>query len=164
VSSVGADISPVIPAVCWALVLGAGGAWLTRLDAWYYGLRFPGWKPPDWAFGPAWTTIFACAAWAFVRAWSAPGMTPGLRTAMIVAYLANGALNSWWSYLFFRRHRPDWALVETVVLWISILAMLVVIGLASPLSAWLIAPYLAWVTLAGFLTRAVVRLNGPFTA
>jgi tryptophan-rich sensory protein len=49
-------------------------------------------------------------------------------------------------------------------LWISILAMLVVVGAASPGSALLIAPYLAWVTLAGFLTRAVVRLNGPFTA
>ncbi len=154
----------MLPAVCWALVLGGGGAWLTRLDAWYYALRFPGWKPPDWAFGPVWTTIFICAAWAFVRSWRAPGVTDGLRTAMIVAYLANGACNMWWSYLFFRRHRPDWALLETVLLWLSIVAMLVVIGLASPVSALLIAPYLAWVTLAGFLTRAVVRLNGPFTA
>lgn len=159
-----ASVSPVIPAICWALVLGAGGAVLTRLDAWYYGLRFPAWKPPDWAFGPVWTTIFICAAWAFVRAWRAPASTDALRSAMIAVYLANGFLNMYWSYLFFRRHRPDWALVETVFLWLSILAMLVVVASASPGSAWLIVPYLAWVTLAGFLTRAVARLNGPFTA
>lgn len=157
-------LSPVALAVGWALILGGCGAWLTQLDAWYYRLKFPGWKPPDWAFGPVWTAIFACAAWAFVRACGGSGATRDTRIAMVVAYVANGALNMLWSYLFFRRHRPDWALVETLVLWISILAMLVAVGLASPGSAWLVAPYLAWVTLAGFLTRAVVRLNGPFTA
>ena len=75
----------------------------------------------------------------------------------------NGVFNTLWSWLFFRRHRPDHAYVESYLLWLSILAMLIVTGSMSPWGYLLIAPYLVWVTIATALTRAVVRLNGPFT-
>jgi tryptophan-rich sensory protein len=85
------------------------------------------------------------------------------RGTLVVAYIVNGLLNTLWSWLFFRRHRPDYAYVESWVLWLSILAMLIVTGSMSPWGYLLIAPYLVWVTIATALTRAVVRLNGPFT-
>ncbi len=154
---------PVLLALGWAVVLGAVGGWLTQLDAWYRQLRFPAWKPPDWAFGPVWTTIFLCAGTAFVLAWKAAGTSGMSRGTLVAAYVVNGLLNMLWSLLFFRRHRPDQAYVESYLLWLSILAMLIVAGSMSPWGFLLLAPYLVWVTVATALTRAVVRLNGPFS-
>ena len=55
--------------VVWGLVLAIGGAWATDIGEWYKNLKQPKWKPPDWVFGPMWTTIFICAGIAFVKAY-----------------------------------------------------------------------------------------------
>ena len=78
---------------------------------------------------------------------------------MGAAYLANGALNFFWSLLFFGRRRPDRALVEVAALWISIAVMIAAVARLRPDAAWLLAPYLAWVTFAAALTLTVWRLN-----
>ena len=141
--------------------LAAGGL-ATRIGQWYRALRRPSWQPPDWAFAPAWTTIFVLLAVSIVLAWNAPGATPGQRTALVAAVVVNLLLNFFWSVLFFRLERPDWALVEVVPLWLSIVALIVVCAPLSRLAAGLLAPYLLWVSFAAVLNRAVVRLNGPF--
>ena len=86
------------------------------------------------------------------------------RVVLLAAYAVNAVLNIAWSALFFRAERPDWAFFELVLLWLSVLALIVVTLPVSGLAAALLAPYLAWVTVAGFLNRAIVRLNGPFGA
>jgi tryptophan-rich sensory protein len=75
----------------------------------------------------------------------------------------NIALNMWWSVIFFRQRRPDLALVEVAALWVSIVVLLVVSWRIAPLAGALLLPYLAWVSLATALNRAVVRLNAPFS-
>jgi tryptophan-rich sensory protein len=67
-----------------------------------------------------------------------------------------------WSYLFFFSRRPDRALREVVGLWLSILALIVVLAGISTLGAWLLVPYLVWVSFAAFLNLTIVRLNGAF--
>jgi len=154
--------SSLLTALGWCLLLGILGGTLTRLEPWYFGLRMPEWKPPDWAFGPVWTVIFLGAGTALVLAWNAPG-TGGAQLARLVGvYLANGMLNLLWSYLFFWRRRPDLAFMETALLWLSIAAMIAVVAPLTRVGAALLVPYLLWVSLAMALTRAVVRLNGPF--
>ena len=141
-------------------VLGTGGA-RTRLDEWYENLRKPTWQPPSWAFPVAWTSIGVLAAWSAVRAWDG-ARTEGERTRVVGLYAANGALNAAWSGLFFALRRPDWALAEVVPLWASIVAMIAGVAPLSRWAAWLLSPYLAWVSVAAVLNRAIVRLNGPF--
>jgi tryptophan-rich sensory protein len=148
----------------WMVGLGGMGVVATQLSPWYYELRKPAWKPSDVLFGPVWSTIFLCAAIAFVLAWNAEGATPSARTRLVVVYLVNAVLNVGWSLLFFRMRRPDWALVEVAALWISIVAMIWALAPLSKLGAALIAPYLAWVSFASVLNRAIVRLNAPFGA
>ncbi len=80
----------------------------------------------------------------------------------MLLFVANGLLNMGWSLLFFTLRRPDRALVEVVALWLSILALIVVLAPASPLAAWLVVPYLLWVSFASVLNVAIVRLNRPF--
>ncbi len=58
--------------------------------------------------------------------------------------------------------RPDWALVEVAALWLSVVALILVVGRHSGLGALLLLPYLVWVGIAAMLNRSIVRLNGPF--
>ena len=74
----------------------------------------------------------------------------------------NGVLNVAWSWLFFRLRRPDWAFVEVLLFWVSIVALIVVCGGVDTLAGWLLVPYLAWVTFAAYLNHVIVRLNRPF--
>lgn len=150
----------LVAAVAAALVAMVGGL-LTELGPWYRGLVKPSWQPPDWLFPPAWTLIFTLTTAAGVRAWAA-APDGSARRRIVLLYAANGVLNAVWSLLFFRLHRPDWALAELVVLWLSILSLVVASGRYARLSGWLLLPYLAWVSFAGALNAAVVRLNGPF--
>lgn len=152
---------PSLAAAAWALVVAFVGGMLTVLGPWYDALKRPKLQPPDWAFGPAWTVILALAALSAALAWrDAPG--PGMRAAVVGLFVLNGALNILWNVLFFARRRPDYALVEVVALWLSILAPILVFWPFSRTAALLLVPYLAWVGFAAFLNREIVRLNAPF--
>jgi tryptophan-rich sensory protein len=149
-----------IATVIVALVAGLGGL-ATEIGDWYEGLRFPPWRPPNWIFGPAWTLIFLLTATSGVLAWEqAPD--DGARTGLLVLFLVNAVLNVAWSPLFFKLRRPDWALVELVFLWLSIVSLIIAVGAISPFAAGLLTPYLAWVSFAGVLNRKMVELNRPF--
>jgi tryptophan-rich sensory protein len=154
---------PIASAAALALVVAALGSTMTDLGPWYSGLRFPAWKPPDWLFGPAWTTIFACVALSAGRAWVHSPSLP-YRARLLALFVVNGLLNVAWSALFFGLHRPDWAMTEVVVLWASIVVLIVYAWRASPVAALLLVPYLAWVSFAAALNWAVVKLNAPFGA
>lgn len=152
---------PVLVASGVAILVALAGGILTDTGAWYRSLRRPSWKPPDWAFGPVWTVIFALTATSAVLAWNADAAW-GSRATLLAAYAINAVLNVAWSGLFFTLRRPDWALVELVLLWLSIVGLILVTAPLSITAALLLVPYLAWVGTAGFLNRAIVRLNGPF--
>jgi benzodiazapine receptor len=151
--------------VAGAIAVGtlAAGALLTDIGPWYRGLRKPSWQPPDWLFGPAWTAIFACATWAAVLAWS-HASSPAHRAVIVGLFGLNCVLNVAWSVLFFRWRRPDWALLEVVALWLSIVALMVALWPLTSLGVWLMTPYLAWVSFASYLNRTIVRLNGAFAS
>ncbi len=157
----GSRWKPVATAAASAFGLAVLGAITTDIGPWYLSLKEPPWKPPDILFGPAWTTIFAFAAVSGVIAWRRAAIR-SQREWILVLFAANAFLNVLWSLLFFRLHRPDWALVEVGFLWLSILALVVVLGRIARPSGWLLAPYLAWVSFASVLNLEVVRLNAPF--
>ena len=139
---------------------GIGGA-LTELGPWYYALRQPDWKPPDAAFGVVWTTIFTLCAISGALAWRA-AETAAQRRRVLVLFGANALLNIVWSALYFKLQRPDWALIEVALLWLSILALIVGLWRLSRWASALLLPYLVWVSIASMLNLATVQLNGPF--
>ena len=81
----------------------------------------------------------------------------------VVALAINFVLNSLWSLLFFARRRPDLALIEVVLFWCSIVALIVVVRPLSATAVWLLVPYLAWVSFATVLNQRIVALNAPFS-
>lgn len=152
---------PLGIAAAVAIVVAIAGAVLTEIGPWYDGLKKPGWKPPDWAFGPVWTTIFVLTVIATALAWQAAGLN-GARPLIFWALAINAILNIAWSGIFFKMRRPDWALREVVLLWFSILGLILVLGSASFTAGLLLLPYLLWVSTAAFLNLRIVQLNGPF--
>ena len=150
----------IAAAIVWALVLGGVGGLLTEIGPWYRDLRKPSWQPPDWLFGPAWTTILGLAAWAFVLAWR--GADAQGQVLVAALFLVNGALHLLWSPLFFKWKRPDLALAEVAFLWASVLTLAVFLRPYSELASWLVVPYLAWVSFATILNYVIARMNAPF--
>ncbi len=148
-------------AVAGVVFVAFAGGLTTEIGPWYENLRFPRLRPPNWLFGPAWTLIFALIATSGVIAWNA-APDAGARQSLIALFALNGLLNIAWSPLFFRLKRPDWAFLELIPFWLSILALIVFIAPFSVRAAALLAPYLAWVTFAGWLNRRIVQLNAPF--
>lgn len=136
------------------------GGSLTILDDWYYGLIQPSWKPPDWLFGPAWTTLFTLMAWSGVLAWRATG-TQAIQTRqrLLALWALNAILNIGWSLLFFKLQRPELSVIEVCLLWVSIVLLIRHLRPYAPKAALLLWPYLAWVSFAAALNAAVVILN-----
>lgn len=156
-----ASLFPILTAALAATVVALLGATITDLGPWYRSLAQPDWAPPDAVYGMAWTAIYACTALAGVTGWLA--MPDGReRERLLGLFALNGFLNIVWSLLFFRLHRPDWALIEVLGLWLSVAALIVIVWRRSMTGAVLLVPYLLWVTFAGYLNMTIVNLNGPF--
>jgi benzodiazapine receptor len=150
----------IVASITTLLVLGVGG-WMTTVGGWYENLRKPWWNPPNWIFGPAWTVILSLAAWAGVLAWThASGSSEQL--LILTLFSINIVLHMLWSPLFFNLKRPDWALIEVLFLWLSIVALIIGLARFSDLASWLLLPYLLWVTFASILNLTIVRMNRPF--
>jgi tryptophan-rich sensory protein len=139
-----------------AVLVAVAGGLATKTDGWYRRLRVPAWKPPDWAFGPIWACIFAMTACSGVLAWNGD---PAGRSLVILAFGVNGVLNIAWSVVFFRLRRPDWALAEVALLWLSVLGLVLAAGRVSTLAGLLNLPYLTWVSVAACLNLRIVQLN-----
>lgn len=154
-------IITVTIATAMAVCVAALGATVTDLGPWYQALAKPDWNPPDVLFPIGWTLIYALITVAGITAWRA-APTSAAAEWVLGLFALNGFLNISWSLIFFRLQRPDWAFAEVIVLWLSILAMILFCGRFSKSAAWLLAPYLAWVSFAAALNWAVVQLNAPF--
>jgi translocator protein len=158
----GGLLLPLAFTAAGAVVVAVVGGKLTDLTDWYQQLKQPAWKPPDWAFGPIWTVILTLAALSAALGWQA-APDGSARTWMVILLVTNCLLNILWNALFFTLRRPDWAFVEVLLLWVSILALIVVLGASSLLAGLLMVPYIVWVSAAAVLNRHVVILNRPFT-
>jgi tryptophan-rich sensory protein len=141
-------------ALCFGTAALGNTATARSVLEWYPGLRKPPWTPPNWVFGPVWTVLYGMMAVAGWLAWR----DERSRTTTLV-FLLQLLLNGAWSWLFFGLRRPDLALVGVVLLWLAIVATITAFWKISRLAVILFVPYLAWVTFAAFLNRAVVRLN-----
>jgi translocator protein len=147
----------LLAGTAFCVVLAVAGGLLTQLSPWYYSLKQPRWKPPDWAFGPVWTTIFICLTVAIAYAWEAANSEQ--RSMILWSLGINGILNVAWSALFFTLKKPALAFAELILFWFSILGVIWVLGNASYLAGYLALPYIVWVTTAGVLNFQIVRLN-----
>lgn len=142
--------------VCFAVAGVSSLVTGPEITRWYEGLKKPRWTPPNWVFGPVWTTLYAAMAVAGWLVWRRVGWRDDGALWLFAIQLM---LNLAWSFIFFGFHSPGWAFVEIVALWMAIAATTVKFAAISKASALLLVPYLAWVTYAAALNLAIWRLR-----
>lgn len=148
--------------VLWIGLCTVGGALVGVLtgggdSAWYLGLRKPAFNPPSWVFAPVWTALYAAMGIAAWRVWRRGGWR--LQGRPLTFFVSQLALNWAWSFLFFTLQSPLLALADIVVLWVLIVATCRVFARVEVVAAWLLVPYLGWVTFATILNAAIVAMN-----
>lgn len=142
--------------VCYAVAALGALASITARD-FYLQLERPAWSPPGAVFGPVWSVLYTLMAIAAWLVWRAGGLA-GARYALGL-FLLQLACNALWSWLFFAWHLGGLAMADIVLLWVVLLATLLAFRRWSRAAAWLLVPYLAWVSFAGALNFAIWRAN-----
>ncbi len=148
-------ISILIP----LLVGGISGFFTTSgVQGWYATANKPSFNPPNWIFAPVWTTLYVLMGIALFLVWKAAGDKAVKQTA-IMLFAVQLAFNFFWSLIFFKLQQPGWALVEIAALWLSLLFTIIWFGKISATAAWLLVPYICWVSFASVLNYAIWKLN-----
>ncbi|TFF38738.1 TspO/MBR family protein [Mucilaginibacter psychrotolerans] len=151
---------PFIISLVITLAIGGVASMFTRpeIAAWYTTLKKPGFTPPNWLFPVAWTTLYILIAIAAYLVWKRrEGTTVYKITALI--YSVQLLLNFSWSIVFFGMHSVLGGLMVIVLLLVSIMLNIAWFGRFSKTAAWLLVPYLLWVSYATLLNTAIFILN-----
>jgi len=152
-------IGKLIVSLLLPLGLGAiAGIFTSKaIPEWYAALNRPSFSPPNWLFGPVWTTLYILMGISLFIIWTQAKSKE--RDLAIFVFLLQLALNFFWSFIFFYFNRIGFALVEIILLWIGIVIMLVLFYKIKPITAYINIPYLLWVSFATILNASYYFLN-----
>jgi len=129
---------------------------MPALTTWYATLAKPSFTPPGWVIGIVWTVLFLLMGLSLYLVWV---KKPKKRE--LPFFDIQLALNILWSAIFFGLRNPSLAFVEIIFLWLAILGNIIVFYKIDKKAAWLLVPYLAWVSFAAVLNYSVWMLNAP---
>lgn len=143
------------------LIAGAVGTIFTmpNISTWYAALAKPWFNPPNWVFGPVWTTLFVLMGIALYLAWSNEDFNLKDRRQAVIVFFTQLVLNVLWSYVFFGLHSPLGGAIVIVLLWTVILFTVSKFYNISKPAGLLLLPYILWVTFAGVLNFYIWYLN-----
>jgi translocator protein len=141
-------------AICLAVGGLSGAITASAIKDYYLTLNKPSWNPPNWIFGPVWSTLYVLMAVAFGIVWH-KGVSVGTK----LLFWAQLFANFMWSIIFFKWQSIGGALAEIVLLVLLIVLCINSFSKYSKTAAWLLAPYLLWVCFASFLTYTIYTLN-----
>ena len=139
---------------------GVVGSYFTvsSIAPWYATLMRPALSPPNWLFGPVWVGLYLLMGIAAFLVWRSRGRPLARRKALLVFGLQL-ALNALWSVLFFGLHSPLMGLLCIAALWLAIVLTISRFAKVSRTAAWLLAPYIVWVSFAAYLNLMIWLLN-----
>ena len=129
-----------------------------EINGWYSSLAKPALNPPNWIFGPVWTTLFILMGIAAFLIWRRGLNNKNVQAALAI-FVFQLFLNVFWSLLFFGIHSPMVAFTEIISLWLAILALILAAYRVSRPAAYLLIPYVFWVSFATYLNYAIWQLN-----
>jgi translocator protein len=141
------------------LVAAAAGYFtITGTGSWYQRIAKPSWNPPSWVFGPVWTLLYILMGISLFLVWKGAPKGPR-KSKAIILWVLQLFFNFWWSVLFFGLHRIGAALIDLALLWGFILATIFAFAPFSRWAAWLLVPYISWVSFAGLLNYTIWAIN-----
>jgi len=131
---------------------------ITGPGSWYASLVKPSFTPPGWVFAPVWITLFTLMGIALYLVWESGRERREVKTALGI-FGVQFALNILWSFLFFGMRSPLLGLIDIVILWVLIAATIVAFYRVRKAAAYLLIPYICWVSIATALTYNILILN-----
>ena len=147
----------IVPAIMLLGFISGTISGSTEENRWYGELIKPAIQPPGWVFGVVWPILYFMMACAFAmvlhaRGANARGLAIGLFVAQLIANLA-------WSPIFFGRHEVTTAFYLLLVIFALAFATTMVFGRIRKAAAWLLVPYLMWLSFASILAFQIDQLN-----
>jgi len=141
-------------------VAGAFGAIFTTpaIQGWYTTLQKPSINPPNWIFAPVWTFLFFLMGVSLYLIIKNGFVNREIKKGLII-FGIQFVLNILWSYFFFYLHKPLYAFIEIITLWLAIMAMILQFMKLDKRAAYLQIPYLLWVSFASVLNYFIWRIN-----
>jgi len=133
-------------------------ATMPSIPTWYASLQKPPFNPPNWIFGPVWTTLFIMMGVAAFLVWDKGLEKKEVRVALAI-FGIQLLLNVFWSVLFFGMQSPLYAFIDIIALWASILATIIYFYKISATAGYLLIPYILWVSFASILNLSIAILN-----
>ena len=135
----------------------AWGGLVTSLykEPWYSTIIKPTFNPPDWIFAPVWITLYIAMSVAIWLIW----INPKRSEKVIYIYFVHLLINGSWSLFFFGLHL---ILVSLIIIAVIIILVLWLMKLYYPInkvSAYLMFPYLMWLSYAFILNFYIFILN-----
>jgi tryptophan-rich sensory protein len=153
------NIIEVVVAIVVCELAGGIGAFFTApaIPTWYAQLAKPSLNPPSWIFAPVWTILYALMGIAAYLIWSKGLKRKDVKIALGI-FLGQLVLNVLWSFIFFGTQNPSGSFVEIIFLWLAILATIISFAKIYRAAAWLLLPYIAWVSFAAYLNYSIWQL------
>lgn len=147
---------PIVTYICSILFCEVVGniptpATINSINSWYLYLNKPFFNPPNWLFGPVWTILFLLMGISLGIIWRKNGN--------LFWFWIQLVLNVLWSFLFFGLKSPGIALIEILLFLFTIVMTIHTFKKTSKTAAYLLFPYVAWVSFATLLNAAIWWLN-----
>ena len=154
------NILKLIIAIAICQLIGNIGTIFTisAISTWYVTLQKPSFTPPNWLFGPVWTTLFTLIGISLYLVWNKGLENKNVKSSIFIFFLQL-VLNVFWSFLFFGLKFPFYAFIEIIILWIAIAVTIFKFYNVSKKAGLIIIPYLVWVSVALALNYYVWILN-----
>jgi translocator protein len=142
------------------LIIGGLSGYFTSsgVNGWYATANKPWFNPPNWLFGPVWTVLYLLMGIALFLVWRSDAGKTIKQTALIL-FAVQLLLNFFWSLIFFKLQQLGWAFAEIIAMWLMILFTIIWFGKINSAAAWLLVPYISWVSFASVLNYALWKLN-----
>ena len=147
----------VIPTIMFLGFLSGTMSGSTADNAWYQTLLKPAIQPPGWVFGVVWPTLYLMLGLALAMVLNARGARD--RNVAIVLFLSQFLINLTWSPIFFGAHQVTAAFFIILVMLVMAIATTFAFARVRKAAAWLMVPYLVWISFAAILNFQIDQLN-----
>ncbi|MFH2021964.1 MAG: TspO/MBR family protein [Patescibacteria group bacterium] len=149
----------IISIIICQLAGGIGALFTTSaIPTWYKTLNKPVFSPPNWLFGPVWTLLYALMGISAYLIYQEGIGKKEVRAALVI-FGGQLVLNALWSILFFGLKNPLLAFGEIILLWLFIILTIIKFYALNRTAAYLLLPYLFWVSFASILNFSIWYLN-----
>lgn len=142
--------------LCAGLGFASGFSTANEINGWYSQIQKPSWNPPNWIFGPVWTSLYILMGIAAGIVWNSKDDE---KVRALLLFILQFMFNLAWSYIFFARHEIGMAFAEIIIMLLLIILTTISFFRVKKIAGYLMVPYILWVSFATCLNGAIWMLN-----